>query len=108
MKAMPGGRAIGSQAGSQAPTGREVMVRNTPLTRVRENQFTTALALVSKWFGPTTCASAAGACGAAARPRSRAYLARLRRANAMVSSKRGLGARGTEAGAMQTMKLDPL
>ncbi len=50
----------------------------------------------------TPCASAAGACGAAARPRSRAYLARLRRANAPVSSKRGLGsepelARRTEA-----------
>src|ERR1043165_9185884 len=38
----------------------------------------------------TPCASAARACGAAARPASRIYFARLRRAYALNSSKRGL------------------
>ena len=42
----------------------------------------------------TPCASAAGACGTAAQPCCRIYLARLRRANAPVSSKRGLGGAG--------------
>src|ERR1043166_9298393 len=41
----------------------------------------------------TPCASAAGACGAAARP-GQNLPARLRRANAPVSSKRGLGNAG--------------